>query len=171
MRSNEDPRERAVVWQRSDDAQAGCTRMCVEVARPQPLWISTDLVAVRDTSNSRRNSACWCSESRMWCGSFVRGATAIDESSRMGHMDAGRRRRTEKLSARPTATMGLRWTAKRRHSTARHAVSDSEAAGVPNALAGSGVVVMEGGGLARCAGSAGNRVAGVQENLGSSERR
>ncbi|TWT44382.1 hypothetical protein RAS1_07960 [Phycisphaerae bacterium RAS1] len=47
MRSNEDPRERAVVWQRNDDAQAGCTRMCVEVAWPQPLWIRTDLFVVQ----------------------------------------------------------------------------------------------------------------------------
>lgn len=170
MRSNEDPRERAVVWQRNDDAQAGCTRMCIEVAWPQPLWICTDLVAVRDTSNSRKKSACWCSERRMWCGSFVRRATAIDESSPGGgwmpvagceprSCRRGRQRRWFAMGGEAMAFI------------CAQSVSDSEAAGVPIALAGSGVVVMEGGGSARCAGDAGDRVAGVQEDLESSERR
>jgi hypothetical protein len=72
MRSNEDPRERAVVWQRNDDAQARCTRGWIEVAWPQPLWSRTDLVAVQGTSNSQTNSACWCGESMNRCGGFVR---------------------------------------------------------------------------------------------------
>lgn len=170
MRSNEDPRERAVVWQRNDDAQARCIRRCIEVAWPQPLWICTDLVALRDTSNSRKKSACWCSESRMWCGRFVRRATAIDESSRRVRTEAGRRRRTEELSASPTATIGCDG----RRSDGIRLRADGERfrnSGALRALAASGVVVMEGGGSARCAGSAGDRVAGVQEDLESSERR
>jgi hypothetical protein len=35
----EDRRKTAVVWQRNDDAQSGCTRGCIEVAWPQPLCI------------------------------------------------------------------------------------------------------------------------------------
>ena len=37
MRSHEDPRERAVVWQRNDDPQSGCTRRWIVCFYPQPL--------------------------------------------------------------------------------------------------------------------------------------
>lgn len=116
MRSNEDPRERAVVWQRNDDAQAGCTRMCVEVAWPQPLWIRTDSLVVKGKSNSRTNSASWCSESGNRCGGFVYCATAIDESSRMERMDASRKIRVDGLAATPTAIIGSYLAGQRRHS-------------------------------------------------------
>ncbi|MCG3131514.1 MAG: hypothetical protein FLDDKLPJ_02310 [Phycisphaerae bacterium] len=53
MRSNEDPRERAVVWQRNDDAQAGCIRECIEVAWPQPLDAGL-MQSLRDTSGIRK---------------------------------------------------------------------------------------------------------------------
>lgn len=101
MRSNEDPRERAVVWQRSDDAQAGCTRMCIEVAWPQPLWIRTELVGARGASSSQRNSACWCSNGQRRDRVLVLGATAIDESSRVVRTEGGRRMRADERTRTP----------------------------------------------------------------------
>jgi hypothetical protein len=55
MRSNEDRRKTAVVWQRNDDAQARCIRRCIEVAWPQPLWIRTDFFVAKRMRNSRAN--------------------------------------------------------------------------------------------------------------------
>ena len=58
----------------------------------------------------------------------------------------------------------------RRYSACAGVVADSENA-VCEGQALSGRVFMKGGGFARRVGDAGDRVAGVQEDLGSSERR
>lgn len=101
MRSNEDRRKTAVVWQRNDDAQARCIRRCIEVGQPQPPYFQADGVAVRGALISQANSARWRSKRMDRRRGCVWGATAIDESSHMVRTDTGRRIRADKRTGTP----------------------------------------------------------------------
>lgn len=139
MRLNEDPRKRAVVWQRNDDAQARCIRGCIEVAWPQPPWFRADVAAVRRASNSRANSVRWRRKRMNRRRGCVLCATAIDESSCMGWKDAGCMMRADKRKGTPAM-------AGKRRQVGCSVAADSEGA-VRSAWDGSRPGFRKGGGL------------------------